>query len=85
MSFKIEVTWNFEVQIKKLTKSEQKSAYRKIQLLIENPFHPSLRTKKIQGFEGLFECSINMDIRIIWQYKAGTIILLLDIGHHDIL
>ena len=47
--------------------------------------HPSLRTKRIQGSSYLFECSVNMDIRIIWHYEGDEIILLLDIGHHGIL
>ena len=32
----------------------------------------------------MFECSINMDIRIIWHYEAGRM-MLLGVGHHDIL
>ena len=47
--------------------------------------YPSLRCKRIQGMEDLFECSVNMDIRIIWSYEGDTLILLLDVGHHDIL
>ena len=35
--------------------------------------------------DGLFECSVNMDIRIIWYYEDGVMIILLDVGHHDIL
>lgn len=27
----------------------------------------------------------NMDVRVIWEYDGDTLILLLDIGHHDIL
>jgi mRNA-degrading endonuclease YafQ of YafQ-DinJ toxin-antitoxin module len=46
---------------------------------------PSLRTKKVQGLQGVFECSINMDIRVLWTYKEGKLILLIDIGRHDIL
>jgi len=49
-----------------------------------NPYHPSLRTKKIKGFEGLFECSVNIDIRILWRYEGSDIIITLDIGHHSI-
>lgn len=48
-------------------------------------FPETLRTKKIQGAEGMWESSVNMDIRIIWFYENNEIILLLDIGHHDIL
>ena len=42
-------------------------------------------TKRIQGTSDLFEFSVNMDVRVIWSYDGETLILLLDIGHHDIL
>ena len=29
--------------------------------------------------------SVNMDIRIIFEFDSETIIILVDIGHHDIL
>ena len=54
-------------------------------LFVENPLHPSLRTKKIQGAEDIWESSVNMDIRIIRFYENNELKLLLDIGHHDIL
>lgn len=38
---------------------------RKLSLFAENPLHPSLRVKRIQGADGLFEFSVNMDIRVI--------------------
>ena len=41
----------------------------KIKFFIENPTHPSLRTKKIKGLDNTWESSINMDIRIIWFYQ----------------
>ena len=66
--------------------AEQKATMQKLKLLVQNPFYPSLRTKKVQGFLDVFEMSVNMDIRILWRYENGTIILLLEIGHHkDIL
>lgn len=53
---------------------------------MQNPFYPSLRTKNVQGLDNVFEMSVNMDIRILWRYENGVIILLIDIGHHkDIL
>jgi mRNA interferase RelE/StbE len=55
---------------------------KKLDLLADNPKHPSLRTKKIKGSEGIFEASINMDIRMTWEfYEDG--ILLRNIGKHD--
>lgn len=72
--------------MKKLSPPEQKAVVQKLKILAGNPFHPSLRTKKVQGLDNVFEMSVNMDIRILWQYKNGVIILLLDVGHHkDIL
>ena len=47
---------------------------KKLKLLANDPTHPSLRTKRIQGTEKLFECSVNMDIRIIWYYEGNTIV-----------
>ncbi|MCM1125331.1 MAG: hypothetical protein NC429_02560 [Lachnospiraceae bacterium] len=42
-------------------------------------------TKRIQGTKDLFECSVNMDIRIIWYYEDDKLIILVDVGRHDIL
>jgi len=84
MTFKIVVTKTFEKSLKKLTHVEQKQVASKLKLLHANPYHPSLRTKKIKGLKDLFECSVNMDIKILWKYEGTDIIITLDIGHHSI-
>ena len=68
-----------------MTQTEKKQIVSKVEMLSINPLHPSLRTKRIQGTDDLFECIVNMDIRIIWFYEGDEIIMLLDVGHHDIL
>ncbi len=80
--YKLKYTKEFEKNLKSLSKQEQKLVANKLKLLIQDPFYPSLRTKKVQGLEGIFEMSVNMDIRVLWKYENGIIILLLDIGHH---
>ncbi len=85
MAYKITYTRRFEKNYKRLTSSEKRLIKSKVEMLSKNPFHPSLRTKRIQGTDDLFECSVNMSIRIIWYYKDDQLILLLDVGHHDIL
>ena len=80
--YKLKYTKEFEKNLKSLTKQEQKLVANKLKLLIQNPFYPSLRTKKVQGLDNIFEMSVNMDIRILWKYENGIIILLLDVGHH---
>jgi len=85
MTYQFTFTKRFEKHYKKLTVKEKKQLSQKLDLLSQNPAHPSLRTKRIQGTESLYESSVNMDIRIIWYYEDDVMIILVDIGHHDIL
>lgn len=85
MPYKITYSKSFKKHYNKLSDSEKKQTQHKLKFFIENPTHPSLRTKKIQGGDGIWESSITMDIRIIWFYENNELIFLLDIGHHDIL
>ena len=85
MNCQFTYTLRFQKHFKNLSSVEKRQLKNKLVLLAENPSHPSLRAKRIQGSEGLFECSINMDIRIIWFYEGDQRIILLDVGHHDIL
>ena len=85
MAYKITYTERFLKHFKDLNEQEKKQLRNKLNILAENPSHPSLRTKRIQGTKDLFECSVNMDIRIIWYYEGDKLIILLDVGHHDIL
>ena len=85
MKYQIIFSKGFKKSFQKLESIERKLFYAKLNLFVENHQHPSLRTKKIQGSDILFESSINMSIRVIWTYKDNNLILMLDIGHHDIL
>lgn len=72
----------FKTNYQQLDKSIQKMTNKKLCLMAKDPFHPSLRTKKIQGTTDIFEASINMNYRITWQYYQDGI-LLRNIGKHD--
>lgn len=67
---------------KKLNIELKKKTKIKIKIMQQNPMHPSLRTKRIQGTQNIFEASINMSIRITWQYIESGIVLR-NIGKHD--
>lgn len=58
MAYQITYTNRFQKHYKGLTAQEKKQLQNKLQLLAENPMHPSLRTKRIQGTTDLFECSV---------------------------
>jgi len=83
--YNLEYSNAFKKSIKKLSAIEQQTTAKKLKILIKNPLHPSLRTKKVQRLKDVYESSINMDIRVLWMHKGNRIILLLQIGHHDIL
>jgi len=65
MKYQFAYSKNFKKHYKKLSENEKKQITNKLSLLSENPTHPSLRTKRIQGADKLFESSANMDVRII--------------------
>ena len=85
MAYKITYTKRFLKNFKRLNAAEKAQLKKKLELLMQDPLYPSLRTKRIQGTASLFEFSVNMDVRVIWEYEGDTLILLLDIGHHNIL
>ena len=83
--FQITYSDRFKKHYKKLTAQEKEQFKRKLRIFVSNPYHPSLRTKRIQGADMLFEFSVNMDIRVVWYYEADTLVAFIDIGHHDLL
>jgi len=71
MPMKIRITNRFKRSFQALSVDERKAFKKHIELLIKypnSPFYPSLPIKKIRGISGIFECSINEEIRITWQY-----------------
>jgi mRNA interferase RelE/StbE len=75
-------TERFKKSYRELSRDEQKALHKKLDLMSKNPHHPSLRTKKVQGTDDIFECSINMSIRMTWQYDGASILLRV-VGNHD--
>jgi len=39
-----------------------------LQLLAENPFHPSLRTHKLKGRADIWSCSVDYSNRILFKF-----------------
>lgn len=82
MEIKIEKT--FKKSYESLPKEIQDRFHQKLALLLENFQHPSLRAKKMQGKEDIWEASISDNYRITFNIniKDNTIILR-KIGTHD--
>lgn len=77
-------TERFDKSLKRLDPRSQKAIAKALRLLLDNPLHPSLRARKMEGYDQVFEASANMDIRITFHYEKPDTIVLRNCGHHDI-
>lgn len=83
MRYEIEFLPRFLKNMALLDTISQNSIRKAMSLMAHNPRHPSLRTKRVQGTDSIFEASVNMDIRITWEYTDDGVLLLRNCGHHD--
>lgn len=77
-------TDSFKKDFKNLPYNIQNLFEKKIKLFSENISHPSLRVKKLQGYENRWEASITMFYRFTFEIHKDYY-LLRRIGPHDIL
>ncbi len=75
-------TESFKKDFQCLPKHVKNIFAKKVSLFIENMSHPSLRVKKIQGFDNRWECSITMFYRFTFEVHEDMYILR-RIGTHD--
>lgn len=71
------------LKLKRKDKSLRNKVNLKLNILVVNPRHPSLRIHKLVSnrYEA-WSISINMQLRILFVYRSYGI-LLIDIGGHD--
>lgn len=62
----------------------QKRFEEKLKLFTSNPFHPSLRSKKMEDHRDIWEASITMQYRFTFIRTRDTIYLR-RVGTHDVL
>ncbi len=60
----------------------KKLVIKQLEYLNENPRHPSLHTKRIQGSNGIFEIRINKSVRLTFHLEPNTLVLR-RVGPHD--
>ena len=67
----------------------QKRIQRTLEILEQDPFHPSLRSHKLKGeLSGIWACVIDYDNRLLFEFiensDSGEIeVFLLTLGTHD--
>jgi mRNA-degrading endonuclease RelE of RelBE toxin-antitoxin system len=76
------VTEQFEQAYQKLTDDERRSVRKALSLLGENLRHPSLRVKKMEGRENIWEARPSKRLRMTFELLEG-IIIVRNVGEHD--
>lgn len=66
----------------KLTSEEKQLSRKAMDKLVLDIRYPSLRVKKIQGAEGIWEARVSRSIRLTFEI-AGNMIVLRNVGQHD--
>ena len=80
---KIQLTDRFIALYCNLPSSIRKKIDRQISLLANNPRHPSLQTKTIQGTNGIYEARVHQNYRLTYERLPGDILLLRVVAKHD--
>lgn len=75
-------TDNFSKQYQKLSLKIQKKTDKQLNYLMKDIRHPSLRSKKIAGFEDVWEGRVDRFYRFAFHIE-GDIIILLRVGPHE--
>jgi mRNA-degrading endonuclease YafQ of YafQ-DinJ toxin-antitoxin module len=81
---KIQTTRHFDKAFAGLPPAIKERAREKLALFFDNPQHPSLRVKKMQGHRYIWEGSITKSYRFTFQIHEDLCILR-RIGTHDVL
>lgn len=72
----------FDEQLNNIPQFVRKKFFKQLKILLENPRHPSLRVKKIQGEENIWEARVDIQYRFTFEYEE-EFILLRTVGNHD--
>lgn len=82
----IRTSEDFEKEFRKLPRDLKELAKKKLQMFLNDPAHPSLRVKKVQGYHedpAIMEMSVSMAVRITFQKFPGFLYLR-HVGTHEI-
>mgnify|MGYP001115809505 FL=1 len=80
---KIKFTRRFLMSFARLPKPVREKIKKQLALLAENPRHPSLQTKPIQGAPGIYEARVDSDYRFTYERDADDTLVLRVVGKHD--
>jgi addiction module RelE/StbE family toxin len=78
---------HFLKSLSKLIKKNRSLAEKydkRLNLFIENPFHPSLNTHKLSGYlNGYWSFTVEYDLRVVFYFSSSSKVVFAEIGTHD--
>ena len=80
---KIEASHRFKDAYRDLPPKIQAKVKKALRLLTENPRHPSLQSKPIQGIQGIYEARVDQNYRMTYERIPGDIVRMRTVGKHD--
>jgi len=80
---KIKFTRRFLKYFARLPKPAQEKIKKLTVLLAENPRHPSLQAKPIQGAMGIYEARIDIEQRLTYERDVDNPLVLRVVGKQD--
>ena len=80
---KIKFTRRFLKCYARLPRAVQQKIQKQIALLAQDPRHPSLQTKPVQGAQGIYEARVDRDYRLTYEREADDTLLLRVVAKHD--
>jgi mRNA interferase RelE/StbE len=80
---KVRFTRRFLKSFTRLPADVQEKVKKQLALLAEDPRHPSLQTKPIQGATGIYEARVDIDYRLTYQRDKDDTLVLRVVARHD--
>jgi addiction module RelE/StbE family toxin len=78
------ISIDFAKSFKKNNKISEDVFFEKLEVFVNNPFEPNLRTHKLSGkLKNLWAFSLGYDLRVVFIFEEDDKIVLIDIGTHD--
>ena len=79
----IENTERFERAYLKLPPEIRKKVIKALRFLANDPRHPSLRSRLMEGSQGIYEARIDRGYRMTYERLPGDILQMRVVGKHD--
>jgi addiction module RelE/StbE family toxin len=69
----------------KLNPKRKKETVEKIDIFLENPYSPTLKTHKLTGkLKDYWSFSVSYNLRVMFKFSKNNVVEFIDIGGHEI-